>query len=477
MPAPQDNIKHLIVLMLENRSFDHMLGFHAIPQPKVPGDRIDGLDGSESNLDSRGNQIVVSKDARYAGDYRVDPGHHFPDVTEQLFEQEAVPSSRKPTMGGFVTNYQAQPGGGLVASRRVMKCFDPTKLPVLTGLANEFAVCDRWFSSVPGPTLPNRAFAHLATSLGHVDMNPLAYWNATTLYDRLDEQKVSSRVYSHDGNTLAFMFKNLFKKGGKFLGSFGDFLSDLKGNKLPKYCFIEPRFNDWYDASTHRYYIANDQHPDNNVAEGELFLHDVYKAVRKSKYWDKCLLVVTYDEHGGFYDHVPPPRTVASGLEKPESEFDFTRLGVRVPAVLVSPYIERGTILHDQFEHSSLAATARHLLAPNMAPLSERDKRAAPFTSSITLNAPREDTPKKLELEAQSGLELRRTDVDPNTHGAATLSDQQRNQVLAAYMTDLDRPASTRIIGRGDYTVLEDINTEQKAAAYIRTVAKSLEIP
>lgn len=474
MATPTDNIKHLIVLMLENRSFDHMLGFHTIAEPKVPGDRIDGLTGRESNLDSKGNEVVVSMDAKYAGDYRVDPGHHFPDVTEQLFEEDQVPSGRKPTMGGFVKNYEKQPGGSLVASRRVMKCFDPTKLPVLTTLASEFAVCDRWFSSVPGPTLPNRAFAHLATSLGHVDMNPVAYWNATTLYERLDEHRVSSRVYSHDGNTLAFMFRKLFNKGGKWLGSYGDFLSDLRGNKLPKYCFIEPRFNDWYDEGNHRYYIASDQHPDNNVAEGELLLHEIYQAIRKSKYWEKSLFVIVYDEHGGLYDHVPPPRTVATGLENAGAEFDFTRLGVRVPAVLVSPFIERGTIVHDVLEHSSLAATARAILAPDMAPLTKRDESANTFAGAVTLNAPR-DAPKKLDLAAQDGLQLRRTDVDPNTHGAATLSDQQRNQVLAAYMIDLDRPAGRRVIGR-DYGVLEDVNTEQKAADYIRKVAKSMEI-
>ena len=275
VPKPTDHIKHLIVLMLENRSFDHMVGYLTIDEPNVPGDTIDGLKGDEMNVDSRANPIPVSMDARYAGDYRVDPGHHFPDVTQQLFEKEKVPSTAKPTMGGFVQNYELQPGGTLVASRRVMKCFDPKKLPALTALAKEFAICDRWFSSVPGPTLPNRAFAHAATSLGHVDMNPVAYWGVTTLYERLDEQKVTSRVYSHDGNTLAFTFRKLFASGGKFLGSYGDFLSDLRGNKLPNYCFVEPRFNDWYDAGNHMYYIANDQHPDNNVAEGELLIQEV----------------------------------------------------------------------------------------------------------------------------------------------------------------------------------------------------------
>jgi phospholipase C len=476
MPAPTDNIRHLIVLMLENRSFDHMFGFLKIDQPAMPGDAIDGVTGTESNLDARGNDIVVSMDAKYAGDYRVDPGHHFPDVTQQLFEKDDVPSTAKPTMGGFVRNYGDQPGGSLVAARRVMKCFDPRKLPALTGLAREFAVCDRWFSSVPGPTLPNRAFAHAATSLGHVDMNPIAYWSAATLYERLNDEKVSSRVYSHDGNTLAFMFKTLFKRGNKFLGSYGDFLSDLRGNQLPKYCFVEPRFNDWYDAGNHRYYIANDQHPDNNVAEGELIIQDVYQAIRKSKYWEKCLFVIVYDEHGGFYDHVPPPRTMPSGAEQPgASAFDFKRLGVRVPAVLISPYIARGTIVHDPLEHSSLAATAREILAPGMTPLTDRDRNAGTFTSAVTLTTPR-DTPRKLDMTVD-GAELRRTDVDPNTHGSASLSDQQRNQVLAAYMMDLDRPAGSRVIGHGGFTILEDINTEQKAAEYIRAVAKSLEIP
>ncbi len=350
-----------------------------------------------------------------------------------------------------------------------MKCFDPLKLPALTTLAREFAVCDRWFSSVPGPTLPNRAFAHAATSLGHVDMNPIAYWKVNTLYEQLDRATVTSRVYSHDGNTLAFMFRNLFKKGGQFLGSYSDFLDDLNGNKLPKYCFVEPRFNDWYDEANHTYYIADDQHPDNNVAEGELLIRDVYEAIRKSKYWKKCLLVITYDEHGGFYDHVRPPKAVPSGFEGEKPKFDFRRLGVRVPAVLISPYIAKGTIVHTVLEHSSLAATARALLAPDMPPLTKRDETASSFDGVLTLRAPREDV-ERLEMRG-----LRKSDVDPNTHGSATLSDQQRNQVLAANFMDMDRPAGQRVIGKNGINVLEDINTEQKAAEYIKGVRESLE--
>jgi len=468
VPKSQDNIENIIVLMLENRSFDHMFGYLTIDQPKVPGDKIDNLHGDESNLDSEGTAVPVSMDAKYSGDYRVDPGHHYPDVTEQLFEKDDVRSSAKPTMGGFVKNYGAQPGGSVAASHRIMKCFDPQKLPALTTLAKEYAVCDRWFSSIPGPTLPNRAFVHACTSLGHVDMNPVAYWSVKSLYEQLDAQRVTSRVYSHDGNTIAFTFRNLFKKGGKFLGSYNDFLDDLDGKKLPKYCFVEPRFNDWYDEANHIYYISDDQHPDNNVVEGELLIREVYEAIRDSRYWEKCLFVVTYDEHGGFFDHVPPPKTVPSGQEGDKATFDFKRLGVRVPAVLISPYIERGTIVHTQLEHSSIAATVRELLAPDMPPLTDREKNANTFEDVLTLTDPRDDL-KTLDMKG-----LRRSDVDPNTHGSATLSDQQRNQVLAAYYMDLDRPAGKRVIGSNGITVLEDINTEQKAAMYIKEVSESL---
>src|SRR4029079_13735132 len=142
--------------MLENRSFDHMFGFMTVDQPRTPGDKIDNLKGDESNVDASGKDIAVSMDARYAGDFRADPGHHFPDVTQQLFEKDEVASTARPTMGGFVKNYGEQPGGSLVASRRVMKCFDPRKLPALTALAKGFAVRDWGVFAAPGSTAPNR---------------------------------------------------------------------------------------------------------------------------------------------------------------------------------------------------------------------------------------------------------------------------------------------------------------------------------
>ena len=352
-----------------------------------------------------------------------------------------------------------------------MKCFDPKKLPALTTLAKEFAICDRWFSSVPGPTLPNRAFAHAATSLGHVDMNPVAYWSVTTLYEQLDGQKRTSRVYSHDGNTLAFTFRKLFTGGGKFLGSYGDFLADLRATGFRSTASSSRASTTGTTPAITSYYIANDQHPDNNVAEGELLIQEVYQAIRKSRYWEKCLFVITYDEHGGFYDHVPPPRTIPSGLEGAGRHSTSNASAYACPRCSSRRTSPEGTILHDEFEHSSLAATAREILAPGMKPLTERDKRANSFANALSLAQPR-DTPRKIAMKVGAS-DLRRSDVDPNTHGGATLSDQQRNQVLAAYYMDLDQPASRRVIGK-NFLVLEHVNTEQKAADTSRTSAKSL---
>ena len=477
MPAPHDNIKHLIVLMLENRSFDHMFGYLTINQPKVPGDAIDGVEGDEMNVDSKANIVLVSNEARFAGDYRADPGHHFPDVTYQLFEKDQVASTAKPTLGGFVQELRSSAGRHLpdVAERdevlRSAQASGPDGAgagvrrvrPVVFVGAGSHAAEPRVRScgdlARPRRHEPDGLLEHQH----HLRTARRTRGVVKGLQPRRQHAGVHVQEPVQEGRQVARLGTQR--------------ISDLKGNNLPKYCFLEPRFNDWYDEGNHRYYIANDQHPDNNVAEGELLIHEIYQAIRKSKYWEKCLFVITYDEHGGFFDHVEPPRTIPpGGAEHVSPTFDFARLGVRVPTVLISPYIEKGTILHDQYEHSSLAATARELLAPNMAPLTDRDRNANSFANALTLTVPRDDTPKKLDMKVD-GVELRPTDIDTNTHGSATLSDQQRNQVLAAYMMDLDRPAGERVIGNGDFSVLEDINTEQKAAVYIQVVEASLVNP
>jgi phospholipase C len=378
-----NQIKHLVVLMMENRSFDHMFGFL-----KSPSWKIDGLDGTETNPDSKGALVRATPDARYAGDFFPDPGHDFVSVNEQIFSNSTGTGTA--SMQGFVKAYEGKTGN-VAKSHNIMKCFGAGRLPALSTLAQEYAVCDRWFASVPGPTLPNRAFVFGATSLGRVDMNP-NYVTLKTVFELLDGHGVSSKIYYTDTSVgLAVGF--VIQRAKKFLFFFDDFIKDCKKNQLPSYSFIEPRFNDFSDRG--EFFPAADQHPDHNVFQGEKVIKAVYDAVTANKQtWESTLLVITYDEHGGLYDHVPPPATVNPGDKPPGSTlFNFERLGVRVPAVLVSPFIPRGTIIHDKiFDHTSVIATARKLFIPNSDQffLTERDRQAKTFEDCLTLATPRQ---------------------------------------------------------------------------------------
>ena len=377
-------IEHLVVLMMENRSFDHALGFL-----KSPTYKIDGLDGTETNPDIQGTTIRVSQDAHYRGDLTPDPGHDFISVNEQIFSNSQ--GTGAPTMKGFVKAYQGKTNN-VSKSHNIMRCFSPGRLPTLTTLAQEFALCDRWFASVPGPTIPNRAFAFGASSLGRVNMDP-NYLPLTTIFERLDQNKISSKIYFTDmsmGQGVGFIQKN----ARKFLFFYDDFLKDAKKNKLPAFSFIEPRFN---DRSTPGGFVgASDQHPDHHVFEGEKVMKKVYEAIRSNQQgWESTLLVITYDEHGGLYDHVTPPPTVnPDNPPRDTSVFDFKRLGIRVPAVLVSPFIPKRTIINDRvFDHTSIIATARKLFIKDFdnSFLTERDRHANTFEDCLTLTEARTD--------------------------------------------------------------------------------------
>src|SRR5215467_8057327 len=394
MSAGLDNLKHIVVLMMENRSFDHMLGFAATHDWP-----IDGLTGGEKNRDSTGEFAQVSNDAAFSGDFTPDPGHALFDTLTQLYGDAKTPVTQDPAMNGFVLSYEGKTHNSN-AAHRIMKCFKPEKVPVLTQLARQFAVCDRWFSSVPGPTFPNRAFAHGATSIGRVDMGVDWLGMSETIYELLNENKVDARIYYHD-STMAMTFKGLMNQS-RYFGLYDDFLSDCKNNRLPAYSFIEPRYANGQDPANNAFFSASDQHPDHNVEQGEILIRDTFNAIWNSLVLrERTLLVVVYDEHGGLYDHVPPPvavnpdsRNWGGSPNSLDPAFDFTRLGVRVPAVLVSPFIPAATIDHTVYDHSSIIATASKLLLGNAAGafLTKRDQNANTFEHNLALAAPRTDT-------------------------------------------------------------------------------------
>ncbi len=245
-----------------------------------------------------------------------------------------------PLMKGFVRNYAT-----INATHRhgasVMKCFAPASLPVLTTLATQFAVCDRWFSSVPGPTVPNRMFTHGGWSLGLVEPDPDLH-DLKTIFEVFDrEMRGDYRIYHHDGFTVLLSVGHLIEDQHGFR-DYNRFVSDCAKGDLPAYTIIEPRYAN--DTLTGSFFAANDQHPNHDVMEGERLIRDVYTAIRgNDALWPSTLLLIVHDEHGGIFDHVPPPAIAAWDPTLPGFKFD--RLGVRVPAVLVSPFIPPRTIM------------------------------------------------------------------------------------------------------------------------------------
>jgi phospholipase C len=404
MPPGIDALQHIVVLMLENRSFDHMLGCLKKTHPA-----IDGLNGNESIPDSTGAMIQVQELAEFRGQLLPDPHHDFASVDAQLFNGSRG-DNRRPTMDGFIRIYQKQQQPDVAASHRIMYTFSedgPNNLPVLHTLAKEFTVFNRWFASIPGPTLCNRAFAHYGSSFNNVGMN-VFYVNPKfkSVYERMTAGGRTSKLFYFDANSSTLEVVNLLQNQQILFGTFQDFLNSCDTDTLPDYTFIEPNYKDHPSPDGDGQMLATDQHPDNDVRAGESFIADVYNRIRLNpKLWAKTALLILYDEHGGIYDHVPPPTLDSSRVDKeftaqPDATgtsepFHFDRLGVRVPAILVSPWVEKGTVINDIFEHASIPATVTEHFLPGFdnTKRSLRESTANTFLQFLTLKAMREDCP------------------------------------------------------------------------------------
>jgi phospholipase C len=391
MPPGLDSLKHIVVLMMENRSFDHMLG-----ALKEQDGRIDGLTGNETNPDTNGNDAKVQPLAEFQGQLDPDPDHHFPAVDLQIYGDGG---SRVANMQGFVKSYFHQ-RGDVNHSRKILYYFTPDKLPVLTTLATEFAVFNGWFSSIPGPTICNRAFAHYGTSFGQISMD-IFYLKEPykSIYERMVKAGRTAKLYYYDPASSTMEVVNLLQHEPQLFGTYRQFLEDCERGTLPEYCFVEPNYSDHDSDSGEE--LANDQHPDHHVQAGELFIATVYNAIRQNPdLWKSTALLIVYDEHGGIYDHVPPPECTPDGYVASANdtgtgrEFRFDRLGVRVPAILVSPWIPKGTVVSGRtFEHASIPATATNFFLKNYEQRSVREKAAETFLDLLTLPKMRTDAP------------------------------------------------------------------------------------
>ena len=395
-------IQHIVTLMLENRSFDNILGFLYTDQGnKSPtGQPFEGLTGTESNPLSPGKNITVYKiQATDENAYYMpgsDPGEGYAATNSQLFGNTKAPTPPVATNQGFVSDYvytlgwESKKTGWILPGtvpQNVMGVFTPEMLPILSSLARGYAVCDQWYSSAPTETMPNRAFANAATSQGHMNDDTKSF-TVPSIFGLMSDHNVNWSIFGYDEEPLTRQdFPDTLAAADSHFGVFKDFQAAAANGTLPAYTFLEP---DW--SAT-----GNSEHPNYDVALGEQLIHDVYYALRNGKGWNQTLLIITYDEHGGCYDHVPPPMgAVPPDNCEGEYGFDFKRFGVRVPAVLVSPLIAAGTVFRVPansmpLDHTSILKTVEKRWGlPN---LTARDAAAPDIGAVLTLDTPRTDDP------------------------------------------------------------------------------------
>jgi phospholipase C len=394
------SVNHVVVLMLENRSFDHMLGYLYPGNISPSGQPFEGLTGSESNPGTNGPPVPVFKiEPTTPNAYLMpgaDPGEGYMATNDQLFGSDTAPASGTAAAGqsyiknyGYTLGWESKSTGWPIVPGTVegdiMGCYTPEALPVLSGLAKGYAVCDRWFCSVPTETLPNRAFACAATSQGHMDDKTHTF-TSPTIFGLLDAAGQGWAIYGYDKEPLTKnTFTQISSAAASHFGLFTDFKAAATAGTLPAYTFLEPS---WGTA-------GNSQHPNYDVALGEQLIHDVYETLRGGPGWPQTLLVITYDEHGGCFDHVPPPwGAVPPDASAGEFGFGFDRFGPRVPTVLVSPLIATGTVFRvpaggTPLDHTSVLKTVQQRW--NLPSLTARDKAAPGFGDVFTLTTPRTD--------------------------------------------------------------------------------------
>ena len=415
IPDPMDlirpRIQHVVVLMMENRSFDHLLG-------DLPG--VDGASPEHFNL-SRKNGKTYSQD-RNAADYaeHEDPTHEFNNAVQQLG------GTADPDMSGFVDQHEtAYPQA---SPQIVMNTCGPDLVPAIPTLAANFAVSDHWFCSLPGPTWPNRFFAMMGSCHGSISMEAenakldavsktLQFYFKESIFSLLGS---AAQIYSQESQTAAQMVNGT----GFSATPLSEFDQAVATDTLPQLSWVEPN---------HRSGEINNQHPAQDVRLGDNFIARIYNTLRKSpEVFAKTLFVVTYDEHGGFYDHVAPPRCVAPDDSSADEidpatgkPFDFCRLGPRVPTLLISLWIKPGRVLDASgeapvYDHTSLLAFLCDLFGKKRKKLGLRVEAAQHFgNADIWLTQARRDLPelspspakrnlKAIEQEAGFASELRR---------------------------------------------------------------------
>jgi phospholipase C len=437
--------------MFENHSFDQMLGCFKELYP-----HLDGVDPANlrSNKDLTGREYFQ----RQSDDTVVDPDprHELSHILNQL----------KNGNSGFVSEYESEYQKTTVEQRqRIMDYFGMGDLFALHELAKHFTICDHWHASVPGPTWTNRFFVHSGTSKGRVAMpggleqNPELYlgYDQDTIYDRLDQQGKNWRIYYGDvPQSLTLKHQRKYENRARYT-EIESFSEDTKGfaDVFPEFVFIEPRYFHLSFESP-----QNDDHPPHATIPAQGLLADVYNAIRANDdLWNSTLLVVVYDENGGFYDHVSPPAAVPP--DQYQNEYTFDQLGVRVPALLISPWVEK-RVLSTVFDHTSLL---KYLTDKwNLASLTKRVDAANSIGESLSVvGVPRTDTPESIAMPLGAMAEAAPGKVVPEEE----LNDLQKSLAGLSKFLEAETPPERSMAYMAAPGMTEGERSRQRVAAFL----------
>jgi phospholipase C len=477
--APFSTFDHIVVVMFENRSLDSLLGYLYTPGTIPRNQTFNGLAGAEHRCPvppyiNDGHAYVSARispgtDADMMNP-NPDPGEEYQHVNTQLYSIVDPPDNafrtaglmvapwnnpapgQTPTMDGFVRDYCNK----FVATKKrhptfdeyrvIMDSFSPEQLPVLSTLAQQFAVYDAWHCSVPTQTLPNRVFFHASTSSGYTVNLPYTKWltrNAQpTIFNRLYDAGRTWRVYYDETQivpmTALIHAQMLFPYWLTHFATMKTFYSDVANGTLPDYAFVEPRmiFNnsDYHPPAPSIIHQGTTHGGISDVRAGDLLAHQIYTAVRTSNAATgsnalNTLLLLTFDEHGGCFDHAVPPSALPPDDNKPEGEkgFFFDRMGLRVPTIAISAYTETNTVVNRTVHHGALLRTL--CMKYNLPHLTERDRTAPDLADAINLRTPRHPSTWPVTVPRPVPPEV--SETDPLAAGLAPrpLNDLERSHV------------------------------------------------
>jgi len=358
---PDMPLEHVVVIMQENHSFDQYFG--KLNQEKFYGSQVDGLKDEFYNIGLFNKKYFVNQSKTLC---LKDPKHQWKDEHSAWNEGKNDGFARGPGFGRD--------------SNFVMAYFDDSDLPYYYSLANQFAISDRYFSSGLVSTMPNRYFLYAGTAFGKTN-NSGGDFKQKTIFEVLNQFKITWKYYTDDKGYL-YLFQPFYNKNKAMMKTIVDYENDLKNNNLPQIVFLDAPWD------------TEDEHPHANIQLGQLWTAKRIQSLMESTYWAASALFLTYDENGGFFDHVPPPTACLPDNIKTGKSDQYDRYGFRVPFVVVSPFAKRHYVSHEVSDHTSILKFIETLF--NLPALTRRDANAHDLMDFFDFSNPKYEIEKIL---------------------------------------------------------------------------------